>query len=218
MGKVKDSKVDYWLTEDGLNLIRSWSRDTFSKKEIADRMGITPATLNNWCEKYEEIDEAIKTTKELIDYQVENAVLKAALGYKTKEIKVTVGKKMINGEMVEMLKETTVKEVPPNINAAIFWLNNRKFDDWKRNRDKVVEVDPEDQQVTITIQRGNKSKIDLSDDKITVSDDYDEDEDEVNESVTYSKSDLEEAQNSLNDENDNSDEWDEYDDEDWEDE
>lgn len=218
MGKVKDSKVDYWLTEDGLNLIRSWSRDTFSKKEIADRMGITPATLNNWCEKYEEIDEAIKTTKELIDYQVENAVLKAALGYKTKEIKVTVGKKMINGEMVEMLKETTVKEVPPNVNAAIFWLNNRKFDDWKRNRDKVVEVDPEDQQVTITIQRGNKSKIDLSDDKITVSDDYDEDEDEVNESVTYSKSDLEEAQNSLNDENDDSDEWDEYDDEDWEDE
>lgn len=218
MGKVKDSKVDYWITEDGLNLIRSWSRDTFSKKEIADRMGITPATLNNWCEKYKEIDEAIKTTKELIDYQVENAVLKAALGYKTKEIKVTVGKKMINGEMVEMLKETTVKEVPPNINAAIFWLNNRKFDDWKRNRDKVVEVDPEDQQVTITIQRGNKSKIDLSDDKITVSDDYDEDEDEVNESVTYSKSDLEEAQNSLNDENDDSDEWDEYDDEDWEDE
>lgn len=218
MGKVKDSKVDYWITEDGLNLIRSWSRDTFSKKEIADRMGITPATLNNWCEKYEEIDEAIKTTKELIDYQVENAVLKAALGYKTKEIKVTVGKKMINGEMVEMLKETTVKEVPPNINAAIFWLNNRKFDDWKRNRDKVVEVDPEDQQVTITIQRGNKSKIDLSDDKITVSDDYDEDEDEVNESVTYSKSDLEEAQNSLNDENDDSDEWDEYDDEEWEDE
>ena len=218
MGKVKDSKVDYWITEDGLNLIRSWSRDTFSKKEIADRMGITPATLNSWCEKYEEIDEAIKTTKELIDYQVENAVLKAALGYKTKEIKVTVGKKMINGEMVEMLKETTVKEVPPNINAAIFWLNNRKFDDWKRNRDKVVEVDPEDQQVTITIQRGNKSKIDLSDDKITVSDDYDEDEDEVNESVTYSKSDLEEAQNSLDEENDDSDEWDEYDDEDWEDE
>ena len=58
----------------------------------------------------------------------------------------------------------------------------------------------------------------MSDDKITVSDDYDEDEDEVNESVTYSKSDLEAAQNNLDDENDDSDEWDEYDDEDWEDE
>ncbi len=218
MGKVKDSKVDFWLTEDGLTLIRGWARNTFSKKEIADKMGITPATLNNWCEKYEEIDVAVKTSKEIVDYQVENAVLKAALGYKTKEIKVTVGKKVINGEMVEMLKETTVREVPPNVNAAIFWLNNRKFDDWKRNRDKVVEVDPDDQQVTITIQRGNKSKIDLSDNKITVNDDYDEDEDEVNESVTYSKSDLEAAQNSLDEENDDSDEWDEYDDEDWEDE
>jgi len=201
MGKQRDSKVDFWLTEDGLMLIRSWARDTFSKKEIAERMGIDTSTLVKWQEKYEEIDEAIKTTRELVDYQVECAVLKAALGYKTKEVKVTVGKKVINGEMVEMLKETTVKEVAPNINAAIFWLNNRKFDEWKRNRDKVVEVDPDDQQVTITIQRGAKQKIEIMDDE----------EDEVNESVTYSKEELEEAESNMEEETD--DEW-----EDWEEE
>lgn len=211
MGKVHDSKVDFWLTEDGLILIRGWARNTFSKKEIADRMGITVATLDNWCKQYDEIDVAVRTSKEIVDYQVENAVLKAALGYKTKEIKVTVGKKVINGELVEMLKETTTREVPPNINAAIFWLNNRKFDDWKRNRDKVVEIDPDDQQVTITIQRGNKTKVEIGD----------EDDDEINESVTYSKSDLIEAENNLNAENeeiDDSDEWDEIEDEDNDDE
>lgn len=201
MGKQRDSKVDFWLTEDGLMLIRSWARDTFSKKEIAERMGIDASTLVKWQEKYEEIDEAIKTTRELVDYQVECAVLKAALGYKTKEVKVTVGKKVINGEMVEMLKETTIKEVPPNVNAAIFWLNNRKFDEWKRNRDKVVEVDPDDQQVTITIQRGAKQKIEIMDDE----------EDEVNESVTYSKEELEEAESNMEEETD--DEWDEWEEE-----
>ena len=206
MGKLKDSKVDFWLTEEGLTLIRGWARGTFSKSEIADKMGVALSTLNTWCEKYEEIDVAVKTSREIVDYQVENAVLKAALGYKTKEIKVTVGKKVINGEMVEMLKETTVREVPPNINAAIFWLNNRKFDDWKRNRDKVVEVDPDDQQVTITIQRGNKQKVTVED--------MDDENDEVNESVTYSVSDLNEAESNLSEENDEDEEWDE--DEDWE--
>ena len=226
MGKVKDSKVDFWLTEDGLILIRGWARNTFSKKEIADKMGVTPATLNNWCEKYEEIDVAVKTSKEIVDYQVENAVLKAALGYKTKEIKVTVGKKVINGEMVEMLKETTTREVPPNVNAAIFWLNNRKFDDWKRNRDKVVEIDPDDQQVTITIQRGNKARVDIGDDDISVNGseiDVDVDENEfdedVNDSVTYTHKELNEAESNLDEENDENDEWDDYEDdedEEWE--
>ncbi len=209
MGKKRDSKVDFWITEDGLSLIRSWSRDTFSKSEIANRMGISPSTLNEWCDKYEEIDEAIRTTKEIVDYQVENALLKAALGYKTKEIKVTVGKKVINGETVEMLKETTVKEVAPNVNAAIFWLNNRKFDDWKRNRDKIVEIDPDDNQVTITINRGAKKAIEVLDDE-------DGDEIEVNNSATFTREQIEQAE-SENDDEDG--EWDGYeDDEEWEDE
>jgi len=199
MGNINESKVDYWLTEDGLELIRSWSRDTFSKAEIAKRMNINVNTLVKWQKKYAEIDEAINTTRELVDYQVENAILKAALGYKTKEIKVTIGKKMVNGEMVEMLKETTVKEVPPNVKAAMFWLNNRKFEDWKLNRDKIVEVDPDDSQVTITIQRGNKQKIDIYDEDEEVTDEdenveiYDENGDVINKSVTYTKEQLEQS-------------------------
>ena len=198
MAKERSSKVDFWLTEDGLMLIRSWSRDTFSKSEIADRMGINLSTLVKWQEKYEEIDEAIRTSRELVDYQVECALLKAALGFKTKEIKVTVGKKVVNGETVEMLKETTVREVPPNVNAAMFWLNNRKFDEWKRNRDKIVEVDPDDSQVTITIQRGAKQQIEIMDGT----------DDEVNESATYTVEELEQAG-----EENGADEWD---DEEWE--
>jgi len=218
MGKQNESKVDYWLTEDGLELIRSWSRDTFSKAEIAKRMNINVNTLVKWQKQYAEIDEAINTTRELVDYQVENALLKAALGYKTKEIKVTIGKKVVNGEMVEMLKETTTKEVPPNIKAAMFWLNNRKFDDWKLNRDKIVEVDPDDSQVTITIQRGNKQKIDIYDEDEEVTDDekeveiYDENGDVINNSVTFTKEQLEESENDSDDsDDDDSGAWDDWD-------
>ncbi len=229
MGKQKDSKVDFWLTDDGLTLIRGWARNSFSKHELADKMGISDTCLNNWCEKYEEIRLAVETTRELVDFNVENALLKAALGYKTKEIKVTVGKLVKNGVEVEMLKETTTKEVPPNVNAAMFWLNNRKFDEWKRNRDKVVEVDPEDQQVTITIQRGSRNKIEIDDDDISVNgseidvdvaeSEFDED---VNDSVTFTQKQLNDAENAFNDaqnENDDDKDWDdvdEWDEDDWE--
>lgn len=218
MGNLKDSKVDYWLTDDGLELIKNWSRNTFTKSEIADRMGVNLNTLLKWQKQYVEINKAMNVTREIVDFQVENAVLKAALGYKTKEIKVTVGKKVVNGEMVEMLKETTVKEVPPNIKAAMFWLNNRKFDDWKLNRDKVVEVDPDDSQVTITIQRGNKAKIDVYDEGEENTDEeenveiYDENGDVINSSATFSKEELEKASGDMSDEldEDESDLWDEW--------
>ena len=231
--RKNDSKVDYWLTEDGLILLEGWARNSTTKTEIADRMGITLSTLLKWCDKYEEINRAVNSTREVVDFMVENALLKAALGYRTTEIKVTVGKKVINGEVVEMLKETTTKDVPPNVNAATLWLNNRKFDDWKRNRDKVVEVDPDDQQVTITIQRGNKARVGVTDDGIDVDvDDEDDDTyvdddgvvdengDVINSSVTYTAKQLKDAEDGFDDENEEvDDEWDDWDEDDeWEDE
>lgn len=223
-GRKNDSKVDYWLTEDGLILLEGWARNSTTKTEIADRIGITLSTLLKWCDKYEEINRAVNSTREVVDFMVENALLKAALGYRTTEIKVTVGKKVINGETVELLKETTTKEVPPNVNAATLWLNNRKFDDWKRNRDKVVEVDPDDQQVTITIQRGNKQRVTVEDmeenDENEGNTYIDEDGDEVNTSVTYTQKQLNDAESSFDDENEEvDDEWDDWDEDDeWEDE
>ena len=156
MGKERDSKVDYWLTDDGLILIEAWARDGYLLNEIADRMGIERYTLSKWRKRYPEIAQALNTGKELVDYKVENALLKAALGYTTKEIKVTLGKKMVNGEVFEVLKETTTREVAPNVTACMAWLNNRKHDQWKRNRDKVLELDEEDSNINITIVRGPK--------------------------------------------------------------
>lgn len=145
---------EYWRTEDGLTLIQAWSRDGMNTTEIAQRIGVSQAALYKWRKTFPEIADAMAVGKELLDYKVENALLKAALGYKTKEVKVTLGKKIINGESYEVLKETTTKEVGPNAVACLAWLNNRKHEQWKRNRDKVVEYNEEDSNVTVTIIRG----------------------------------------------------------------
>lgn len=158
MGNINNSEVDYWRTEDGLLLLNAWARDGLIMQEIADKVGISRQMLDKWKKRYPEIKEALNTGKEIIDYKVENALLKSALGFTTKEIKVTLGKKVVNGEVYEVLKETTTKEVAPNVTACLAWLNNRKFDQWKRNRDKVVSLDEDDQNINITIVRGNPSK------------------------------------------------------------
>lgn len=157
MGFVRDSQVDYWLTDDGLTLLECWARDGLTDQEMALKVGVTKLALRQWRETYPEIARALATGREIIDYKVENALLKAALGYTTKEVKVTLGKKVIGGETVQMLKETTTKEVAPNVMAAMFWLNNREFDKWKRNRDKVVDLDEQDNNISITIVRGNNN-------------------------------------------------------------
>lgn len=157
MGKINESKVDYWLSDDGLTLIAAWSRDGYTIDDLCGKIGISRETLRKWRMRYPEIEEAIKTSREVIDYKVENALLKAALGYTTKEIKVTLGKKIVSGETFEVLKETTTKEVAPNVTACMAWLNNRKHEQWKRNRDKTLEVNDEDNNINITIVRGPKS-------------------------------------------------------------
>lgn len=156
MGKKNESASDFWTSDDGLVLIEAWTRDGLTVEDICQKMGINRTTYYTWKREFPEFNQAVSVSKELVDYKVENALLKAALGFKTKEIKVTLGRKIFNGETVEMLKETTTKEFAPNVTACMAWLNNRKHDQWKRNRDKVMELDEEDNNISITIVRGPK--------------------------------------------------------------
>lgn len=158
MGNYNASKSDFWLSDDGLTLVKAWTRDGITIEEICQKIGIQRNTYYTWVKQYKEFADAVNTSRELVDYKVENALLKAALGYTTKEVKVTLGKKIFNGETVEMLKETTTREVAPNVTACLAWLNNRKHDQWKRNRDKVMELDEEDNNISITIVRGPKGE------------------------------------------------------------
>lgn len=149
--------VDEWLEDDRLMLIEAWARDGCTESEIADRIGIYPSTLNGWKKRYKPICDALKSGKEIVDYKVENALLKAALGYQTKEIKVTVGKQIKNGQTFMITKETTVRDVAPNVTACAMWLNNRRPDKWRRNRDKSIELEEEDDSIQITVVRGPKA-------------------------------------------------------------
>ena len=81
---------------------------------------------------------------------VENALLKSALGFSYVETKTYIGYPDKSGNR-KTRKEVTETYVAPNVTACMAWLNNRKPDQWKRNRDNVLTTEDKDNNITINI-------------------------------------------------------------------
>ena len=125
-------KYEYWLTPEGLLKIEGWARDGLTDEQIALNIGISRSTLNTWKDRYSDISDTLKRGKDIVDRQVESALLRRALGYEYEEVK----KKFEGDVLIE--KTVTKKEVIPDTTAQIFWLKNRKPDKW---RDKPICAD-----------------------------------------------------------------------------
>lgn len=89
--------------KDKLTLVEGWARDGLTNEQIAHNLGISIALLYKYQKEHIEFLESLKKGKEVIDYQVENALLKNALD--------------------------------ENVTAQIYWLNNRKPQQWKSKRE-----------------------------------------------------------------------------------
>ena len=124
-----------WLEPEGLLKLEGWARDGLTEKQIAYNIGISEQTLNVWKNKYPSLSESLKRGKEVIDRQVENALLSRALGYSY----IETTKELIGGVLVVTKKVT--KEVPPDTTAQIFWLKNRKPKIWRDRKDIEANVD-----------------------------------------------------------------------------
>jgi cytidylate kinase len=96
---MANSKHKEWVTKEGLIKLEGMALDGLVDEQIADNMGISVSTLYHYKNKYPKIDKALKKGKEVVDRQVENALLDKAL----------------NG----------------NVTAMIFWLKNRKPQQWR---------------------------------------------------------------------------------------
>jgi len=105
------AKIDEWLEEDKLILLEGWARDGLTYEQISHNMGIDTSTLWDWRNKDSNISNAIKKGREVVDFEVENALLKNAL----------------NG----------------NVTAQIFWLKNRKKDQWREK----IETNDEEKEI-----------------------------------------------------------------------
>lgn len=126
------AKYTEWITEEGLIKIGGWAKDGLTDEQIAQNIGISRSTLNEWKKRFPDIKDTIKRGKEVVDRQVENALFKSAIGYEYTEIT-----KELTEAGMEVTKKVT-KQVAPNPTSAIFWLKNRKPDEWRDRRETEV--------------------------------------------------------------------------------
>jgi hypothetical protein len=120
-------------------------------------MGVSISTYKRWFDKYPKIRKALKTNKEVVDFKVENALLKSALGYTTKESRVLIV--MRHGKVVETQRETLTHEVAPQIGAIRMWLLNRQPDVWKNENKMSMDDLLEDSKVHISVTRAQEGNL-----------------------------------------------------------
>lgn len=105
------SKIDEWLQPDKLILLEGWARDGLTEEQISTNMGIGRTTLYEWKQKEPNIANTLKKGREVVDFEVENALLKNALD--------------------------------GNVTAQIFWLKNRKKEQWREK----IEANDEEKEI-----------------------------------------------------------------------
>lgn len=134
------------MTDDGLLRIKGWARDGLTNDQIAHNMGVSLRTFMDWMNRFPSISAHLKDGKAPVDIEVENAMLKRALGF-TYEETITDVERMPTNKMdeegnpifLEITKTRTIQKTAlPDTTAQIFWLKNRRPDKW---RDKPIEVE-----------------------------------------------------------------------------
>lgn len=124
-------RVDEWLEAENLTLIKGWRRDGLTYEQIAHNMGVHVSCLYKWVKEHDELKEAIKKGEQVMVYEVENAMYKAALGYNVTEVEETQSSS--EGGLVTIKKKRS-RHIPANVAAQIFILKNRRGDRWKEKQ------------------------------------------------------------------------------------
>jgi len=93
-------------------------------KDIAKILGIAESTLHKWKQDHPEFAKAIKKGKEEPDDKVVSALYQRALGYEHAEDKIF----QFEGMPVVV---PTIKHYAPSTTACIFWLKNRRPEEWR---------------------------------------------------------------------------------------
>ncbi len=131
-----------WLTPDGLLQIYGWARHGLTNEQIAHNIGVSSQSFYTWLAKFPVIVENLKKGRQPVDIEVENALLKRALGYDYEET-ITEVEDTDGGKKRKHIRKVA-KHVPPDVGAICFWLKNRRPDKWRDRVQQEVSVDVED--------------------------------------------------------------------------
>lgn len=101
--------------------------------DLADFFGVAVSTVARWKVMNPEFSDALKLGKEQADERVVNSLYHRATGYSHPEVDIRV----VDGQIV---KTELIKHYPPDTTAAIFWLKNRRKDEWRDKQEVAHDI------------------------------------------------------------------------------
>lgn len=105
-------------------------------QEIADFFEVEVRTVYRWKGEFEEFCQALKAGKEEADTRVERSLYQQAIGYEQDEVKI-----FMPGGADKPVYAPYRAKVAPNVTAAIFWLKNRRSQDWRDKTEQSVTAE-----------------------------------------------------------------------------
>ena len=95
-------------------------------QEIADFFEVDVRTIYRWKHDHDEFCQALKAGKDIADERVERSLYQKAIGYEQDEVKI-----FMPGGASEPVYAPFRAKIAPDTTAAIFWLKNRRSQDWR---------------------------------------------------------------------------------------
>lgn len=93
-------------------------------EDLADFFSVSIRTINNWKAENKEFLHALKAGKDQADDRVERSLYQRAVGYSYDAVHFS--------SFQGAVTETPYREhCPPDTTAQIFWLKNRRPEDWR---------------------------------------------------------------------------------------
>jgi hypothetical protein len=96
--------------------------------DLADAFDVAIATITNWKNTRPNFLAALKGGKHEVDNLVERSLLNRALGYSFDAVKIFCH----DGEIIKVPYR---EHIPPDTTACIFWLKNRRPQEWRDKHD-----------------------------------------------------------------------------------
>jgi hypothetical protein len=100
---------------------------------LAERFGVSRTTIDNWIATIPDFSDAVKAGREIADETIVSALFARAKGMERKATRVFCP----NGQPVTV---EYIDQVLPDVRACIFWLRNRRPQEWRENRPAVEEA------------------------------------------------------------------------------
>lgn len=111
-------------TPENLKMVQMLAKLGATNLEMAEALNVSLSTLKLWMVQHEEFSAAVKIGKESADDRVAESLYQRAMGYSHPEVDIRV----IDGAIVET---PVIKHYAPDTTAAIFWLKNRRPQEWR---------------------------------------------------------------------------------------